>query len=370
MFNLFAPLDCGCKPPPPPPPPAPKPVANVQVSAITGVHDVCPGEPVRLGVTASGWLPDQTPAYTWYINDKPVDGANGNFLNAPTTESGAKYVKVTVSAGGSSKTSEQVTYLVKALLMPTVRLSALPLTIPYGDKAQLTSGATGSECTDPVSIRYTASEGSLTGLSFDSTPVAFDMTNRSRQQSKVVHFTATATDKIGQTATATADITVTLTPAPRRLDDVVFAPNSSRVNNCGKRLLLEELTPLLRSDPDARVILIGHRDNGERSITIDNERVLNAAAVLSAGSGICPQLDLSRVLISVVGSDQTSQTRPALCGSSTQERAGSQVNASDARAQFRRVEIWFVPGGAPLPEGMTGLQPAPERDIKAKGCPR
>jgi len=35
---------------------------------------------------------------------------------------------------------------------------------------------------------------------------------------------------------------------------VVFTNNNSRVNNCGKRLLLEELTPMLRNDPDAKVI--------------------------------------------------------------------------------------------------------------------
>ncbi|HYA18588.1 MAG TPA: hypothetical protein VEF06_14045, partial [Bryobacteraceae bacterium] len=370
MFNLFAPLDCGCKPPAPPPPPAPKPVAAVAVSAITGAHDVCPGEPLRLSVTASGWLPDQTPVYQWYLNDKPVEGANGTFLVAPTDQSGTRYVKVTVSAGESSKTSEQVSYTVKPLLPPAVTLSALPLTIPYGDKAQLTSSATGSECTDPVSIRYTASEGSLTGTTFDSTPMQFDMTNRSRPQSKVVHFTAIATDKIGQTATATADITVTLTPVARRLDDVVFPENSSRVNNCGKRLLLDELTPMLRSDPDAKVVLIGHRDNGEKSQTIDTERVLNAAAVLSAGSGICPQLDLSRILVKSAGTDRTSETRPAFCGSSTVERAGSAVSPNDARAQFRRVEIWFVPGGAALPDGIAGLTAIPENDVKAKGCPR
>jgi uncharacterized repeat protein (TIGR01451 family) len=372
MFNLFAPVDCGCPPvaPPPPPPPAPKPVANVQISAITGAHDVCPGENVRLSVTASGWLPEQTPNYEWYINNRLVQGATGPAMMAPTTGSGVFSIRVSVSAGESSKIAVPVNFTVLPTPPPTVRLSVLPLTIPYGDHAQLTASSPGSACTDPVTIRYTASEGSLQGTQFDSTPMVFDMQNRSRPQSKLVHFTATATDKIGQIGTASADITVTLTPVARRLDDVVFTSNSSRVNNCGKRLLLEELTPMLRSDPDAKVILIGHRDNGERLQTVDMERVLNAAAVLSAGSGICPQLDLSRVLINAVGADQSSATRPALCGSSTEERAGSAVSASDARAQFRRVEIWFVPGGAALPEGMTGLKQAPDRDVQAKGCPR
>jgi hypothetical protein len=142
------------------------------------------------------------------------------------------------------------------------------------------------------------------------------------------------------------------------------------VNNCGKRLLLEELTPMLRADPGAKVILIGHRDTGERSTTIDRQRVLNAAAVLSAGKGICPQLDLSRILVKMAGTDQSSATRPALCGSSTQERSGQAVSASDARAQFRRVEIWLVPSGAEAPAAITGLTSPPSPEITAKGCPR
>ena len=93
----------------------------------------------------------------------------------------------------------------------------------------------------------------------------------------------------------------------RRLDDIVYPANSSRVNNCAKRLLLEELTPLLRDDPNAKLILIGHRDPSERgrnAANLDQERVLNAAAVLSAGTGICPQLDLRRVQGAWVGVDQ------------------------------------------------------------------
>lgn len=201
--------------------------------------------------------------------------------------------------------------------------------------------------------------------------MAFDLTNRTKPQTRVVHLTAVATDKLGQTATATADVTVTLTPEARRLDDIVFQSRSSRVNNCGKRILLEELTPMLRNDPNARVVLIGHRDNNESaSSKVDQQRVINAAAILSAGTGICPQLDLSRVLVKSVGNDQASVTRPALCGSSVNERNGQSVAANDDRAQFRRVEVWFIPGGAAMPAGLANLQPAPAADVKAKGCPR
>jgi outer membrane protein OmpA-like peptidoglycan-associated protein len=194
-----------------------------------------------------------------------------------------------------------------------------------------------------------------------------------KQQSKVVHLTATATDTKNQTANAGADVTVTLKPEARRLDDIVFQPRSARVNNCGKRLLIDVVTPILRNDPDAKVVLIGHRDMNEGARSrVDEDRVLDAAAVLSAGTGICPSLDLSRVLVNWVGTDQASQTRPALCGSSTnvKERSGQAVRENDQRAQYRRVEIWVIPGGADMPANLTGLKPAPEKEIKAKGCPR
>jgi hypothetical protein len=186
----------------------------------------------------------------------------------------------------------------------------------------------------------------------------------------VIHLTATVTDRIGQTAMASDDVTINLVPQARRLYDLVFAKDSDRVNNCGKRLLPEELTPMLRADPGAKVILIGHRDTGERRTAIDRDRVLNAAAVLSAGQGICPTLDLSRVLVKMAGTDQSSVTRPSLCGSSTQERAGDTISASDDRAQFRRVEIWLVPSGAEMPAGTADVTPAPARDVVVKGCPR
>ncbi|HVW87080.1 MAG TPA: hypothetical protein VHB50_20480, partial [Bryobacteraceae bacterium] len=112
------------EPPPPPapaPPPPPAPKANVQVGPITGAHDVCPGENVRLSVTASGWLPDQTPAYQWMVNDSAVNGATSSSFSVPTVDgAGAKRITVQVSAGDSKATSAPVTVNVKSLTPPTI----------------------------------------------------------------------------------------------------------------------------------------------------------------------------------------------------------------------------------------------------------
>lgn len=362
-------------PAPPAPPPPPKPVANISITGVSGARDVCPGESVRLEVAATGWTPDQTPSYQWMIDGQPVSGATSSTFNVPTDTPGSKNMTVRVSAGESSKTSDPVTVRVKDYSAPVVQFALPQSTIPFGTKLPLNATAKGSECGGATSVRYTASEGSITDSTFDSSTVAFDPSNRLKQQTKVVHLTATATDEKGGTGSATADASVTLSPEARRLDDIVFPANNARVNNCAKRLLLEQLTPMLRDDPNATVILIGHRDERERGAAaakLDRTRTLNAAAVLSAGTGICPQLELNRIKVKWVGADQSSATKPQLCGTSTEvkERSGQAVKSADQRAQFRRVEVWIVPGGAAVPDGITGLQEVPASEVRKLGCPK
>jgi len=359
-------------PPPPPPPPAPEVVLGVSIQGAPA--SACPGDNVPLRATATGIPAGQTAMYTWSVNGTAVPGANGDTFSLPTANaSGNQSVTVTVAASGAMATSSPVSVPIGALAPPTITFTVSPSTITYGDKLPLNAMANASSCGMPVSVAYAASEGSVAGNTFDSTGVSFDLNNRLKQQSKTVTLTATATDAKNQMASATAPVTINLVPEARRLDDIVFQPRSSRVNNCGKRLLIDVLTPILRNDPDAKVILIGHRDMNEPpALHVDEQRTLNAAAVLSAGTGICPSLDLSRVLVKWVGDDQASMTRPALCGSSTdvKERRGQAVSESDTRAQYRRVEVWVVPGGAAMPADITGLMPAPEKEVKAKGCPK
>jgi len=94
--------------------------------------------------------------------------------------------------------------------------------------------------------------------------------------------------------------------------------------------------------------------------------------VLSAGTGICPQLELSRVKVDWVGTAPGSTPKPAFCAASTnvREKSGQAIRSAYPRVQFRRVEIWFVPGGADLPREVKSAKDAPESEIKAKGCPK
>jgi len=361
-------------PPPPPAPPAPKveppapPRIEIAVGSISGARDVCPSESLTLGSNAT--VTGASPSYQWMVNGNPASGGTGSSFSVPTTSSGTESITLRVSAGDKSATTDPVSVRVKNYARPTVHLTLAQSTIAAGATDGVSATATGSECGDPVNITYSASEGSISGGTYDSSSVAFQQ-NAGRLQTKTIRITATATDRTGATATDSANLTVTSKPVARRLEDLVFPANSSRVNNCAKRVLLEVLTPILRDDPNAKVLLIGHRDASEKVTTLDRARVLNAAAVLSAGTGICPMLELSRIQGAWVGTDQSSPTKPSFCGTSTdvKEKAGQAVVDSDQKAQFRRVEIWVVPGGADMPAGVS-VKDLPAPAVKALGCPR
>jgi outer membrane protein OmpA-like peptidoglycan-associated protein len=360
-FHEPPPPPVAAAPPPPPPPPP------ITVQGISGAHDVCPGDNIRLSVSARGGPPNGTLSYEWFVNNAQAPGGAGTTYNLPTTTSGNKAIRVTVSSGGMTATSNTVNVLVKTLAPPTVRFNVSPTTINYGDRLPLNASDTVSDCAQATPIRYTASEGTITGTTFDSSGVRFDP-NATGVQSQVVRLTATETDSKNQTGSATANVTVTRKALASR-QDIVFANRSSRVNNAAKRYLIEQLTPKLRADPGSTVVLIGHRDmseTGRANANLDTQRVLNTAAVLSAGKGVCPSLDLSRVQVSYAGTDQTDPPMP-FGDASVKERSGQ--STTDARAQFRRVEVWFIPSGADRPS-VSGAQAAPAREIQAKGCPR
>jgi hypothetical protein len=348
-------------------------VSTGNSSGTSAAYSVSPGHTYHLTADAQG-LGGRTASYQWMMNGQPISGATSSSLDLPDGSSGTVTVQVTVP--NPPATSAPANFTIQPLTPPTLTFAVNPGTVPYtSGPIPLTSQATASPCGGAVTVRYSG-EG-VTGNTFTPGSVTgFDMGNRIRPQTKTVTITATATDAKNQTVTRTAPVTVTLDPEARRLDDIDFPNLSARVNNCGKRLLLEELTPMLRNDPGARVYLIGHRDakekGGKAVMALDETRALNAAAVLSAGKGICPSLDLSRIMYKAVAADQSDTTRPSLCGASTnvKEKAGQAIKESDKNAEFRRVEIWFIPSGAAVPAGVTGMMPLPADRMAKIGCPK
>jgi outer membrane protein OmpA-like peptidoglycan-associated protein len=169
-------------------------------------------------------------------------------------------------------------------------------------------------------------------------------------------------------------------PMPMQLDDVVFGKGSARTNNCGKRIL-DQVFERAASMGDYDVLLVGHFDAVEKNVkvrdaktrktrSLDEERALQVAAVLSAGTEPCKRLDVNRIKIATMGAGQVSEFKTSLCEATVKERATGKISAADGNAKNRRVEIWLVPKNGPMPNGVENIQNAPVTDIQSKGCPK
>jgi outer membrane protein OmpA-like peptidoglycan-associated protein len=242
--------------------------------------------------------------------------------------------------------------------------------------------ASGSDCSGTLTYSWAASEGTVSGsgadAQFDSGPVAFTA-DRSRPQSKQVTVTATVTDSKGGSGSASTNVTVNLGPEATHFGDILFPKDSARVNNCGKRVLIEQLYPQLAANPNYDVVLVGHIDSSEapsgksrRGRNLDRDRVLQTAAVLSGGGGTCSSLDPSRIKGSWIGATQETPSLPTSCAVSTtapKERKGAAIEDTDT-SKNRRVEIWLVPKGLALPAAAHDAKDLPEADLKKIGCPK
>ena len=377
-------------PQPPPPPPAP-----LSAGTITGAEgNLCEGRAITLHSTASDPA-GHTLTYAWKLNGAE-SGTNSPDFSFTPNNAGDFSVQVIISDVSNPSrtvTAGPLTLTVKEYVLP--QIASVDVTPPSLTCSNDTSGthtanlsgtATASACGGNLSYKWTVTEGSVSNdtslnSTFDSSTLSF---TGPQAQSKTVTATLTVTDETGKSASKSTQITVSCPAQFVRLPDVVFSKNNARVNNCGKRILIDEAASRIESG-DYDIVLVAHRDTDERAETrvagrrgrastvpLDEQRALNSAAVLTAGTGTCGKIDLSRVRIDWVGTDQTSDPQPGLCGTSNRpaarERKGAAVTEADRN---RRVEVYLVPhGGQVMPPSVKNSRPLPEGAIKALGCPR
>jgi hypothetical protein len=253
--------------------------------------------------------------------------------------------------------------------------------------ANLTVQATASACGGNLSYKWTVSEGAVTNdthqnATFDASTVSFEP--GATAQVKTITARVTVTDETGKSASQSTSLAVTCQPVWQRLDDVIFAKDNARVNNCGKRILIDNAVSKMASG-DYDIVLVGHRAADEQAnalptpgrsrgplVPLDEQRTLNSAAVLSGGTATCGQVDPSQIKVDWVGTDQTSESRAGICGTSAhaaqQERRGSETSAAD---RDRRVEVYLVPRGTTaMPPAVKQIKPLPEAQVKTLGCPK
>ncbi len=402
-------------PPMPAAPPGPNPLPTPTVTGGDGSSSgaFCAGKPVTLHASISAPA-NRTLAYAWTVNGQSQSGTTPDLTITPSVGTTNVQVTVTDTTPAPAPMERPKKFPVRCWVQPPPPAAVAPVTAtatvtvsqsaptitsvsaspntltacgPDGPKTSNLSGvAQSSACGGNLTYKWTVSEGSVTNDSspnatFDVSSLTFEQS--AQAQSKSVNATLTVTDESGKTASQSTPITVNCTPQFVRLDDAIFAKNNARVNNCAKRLLIDDAASRM-ANGDYDIILVGHRDTDEETnvrvpghrgrrgaageVTLDEQRVLNAAAILSGGTGTCGKVDVSRIKMDTVGTDQTSETRTGQCGTSnTQERKGSETSEADKN---RRVEIYLVPHGSTvMPPAVKNARPVPEAAVKALGCP-
>jgi hypothetical protein len=107
-----------------------------------------------------------------------------------------------------------------------------------------------------------------------------------------------------------------------------------------------------------------------KDMTLDEERALNASAVISAAQGICLGFAPSQIMIGYTGANQNGVDFQPFFDAGSKERAGSMVKESDPNAKYRRVEVYFVPTGAKNPTSVPDLKDAASLGVAKLGCPK
>jgi len=342
------------------------PKQSFSMSLTAAPSELCPGETARLAPSFAGVSPTQLSYSSWSVDGQKVSQVGSYEFQSEGRAPGTYTVKLTAGGDAFNPASAETTITVREYRPPTGTVQASPAQIRAGDKSAVSSNFQG-QCGGPIqAATYEASEGTMQGDQFDSSSMQWDASNNAEQR-KSVTITAKAADNrsVGSANTAIEVVraAVAIPVMSVRLPDVLFPAGNSRVNNCGKRILLEQLRAYYERDSSGTVVLVGHSSNDETNARLAQERASNAAAVITAGTGVCLSIPATQVQVSAPGADQNGVSyESGFCRSS--------VGPVGPNTDMRRVEVWFVPSGGQLPSSVTNAQSASTLSLGSRGCPK
>jgi outer membrane protein OmpA-like peptidoglycan-associated protein len=347
------------------------PKRDISLAINVSKNNVCAGDIVNIAPIAA--LPDAA-ALQWTINGDPASQTATLDFNTAGRAAGSYKIGMKATAEGFNDAFAETPVTVLEYRPPSGTLQVSPAEIWVGEKATLSANFSPGQCGGTLKpATFTASEGSVSDAQYQSSGVQFDPSNNSEQRKTITLAANVADDKGSASAQASIVVKKKAAIMAKRLPDIVFPTGSDRVNNCGKRVLLEELKATLDNEPGGKVVFVGHQTDNEAKWTgLDQKRALNAAAVISAGQGICAAFPASQIYVSAEGAAQNGvDPQPHFCGASAgAEKPGQGVNESDDAAKYRRVEVWFVPTGGMLPPLLKDHKDAATLSVSALGCPR
>jgi outer membrane protein OmpA-like peptidoglycan-associated protein/opacity protein-like surface antigen len=210
---------------------------------------------------------------------------------------------------------------------PTVTCAAERTQIMPGENVTVRATATDPEG-DPLTYQWTTTAGHVSGTDASAT---LDFTGATAPSSATV--TVRVSDNHGNSATSDCSVSLAA-PAPPAAQAVSclaggFPRNLSRLTNVDKACL-DDVATRLKADPRATVTVIGNADSHERTA----DQIADARA-----KAVRDYLTQSGIETSRITARSAAATKPLDTATDT-----------GAQARNRRVEVWFVPEGATIPE--------------------
>jgi hypothetical protein len=282
--------------------------------------EVMVGEPVTVTASAANFNPKHTLTYSWASTGGKVTSKDNTATLDTNGVAGGSYtatVRVTdpkMKKGGEASCSATFTVKEPPKNPPTMSCSANPTSVQAGTPSTLTC-----TCTSPDNVPVTISGWNATGgsVSGDGGTATLNTTGAGAGPITV---SATCTDSRGLTASSSSTVTVEVPPPPppeaSKLSECDF-PNKVkpwRVDNTCKAIL-DDVAQRLQHDPDAKLVIVGNAEPGEKRKNLAGERAVNSKAYLSGG-----------------------EAKQAIDASRIEVRTGS--------AGTRTAEYWVVPAGA------------------------
>ena len=186
---------------------------------------------------------------------------------------------------------------------PTISCSASRSSIQVGETDNITCNGVPEEGHN-LTYSYQASAGQIAPHDNRATLTA--------TAAGPVTVTATATDDRNLSAKATVNVAVEAAaapPAPTTLNELIFKPNSARVDNRAKAALDDDALRLQR-DASANLVLEGSANPSENE-ALATQRAENAKAYLTQGKGIDPNRISTRSAQSKTGAKVSVILMPA-----------------------------------------------------------
>jgi len=300
---------------------------------------VMEGEPVTVTATPSNFNPKHDLGYQWTTTGGKASGTGataqidtnglaGGSYSATANISDTKNSKMTASCSANFTVTD------KPKNPPQISCSANPTTVQSGQPSTISCTCTSPDNAQLQPLAWQSSSGKIAGEGMNGT------LDTSGAGAGAINITTTCTDARGLSASASTSVNVEAPQAPpaaSKINECSF-PNKAkpaRVDNTCKAAL-DDVALRLQREADAKAVIVGQMDAGEKPKNVAAQRAFNTRDYLVNEK----QIDASRF-----------ETRTGQDGGN-------------------RVEIYLVPAGANFDEAnttvVTGAAAAPAK----KGGPK